>query len=375
MLIRAILLLACWIVAIHAVTLCLRYQWPGVLIPAYLLWRRRRFRRGGYAYGTARMANLAELCRRHMFSGRGLLIGRAGWCDKPTKGQAIRALLSPRIRSDLAVRLFLAAFISPALAANRLLHINDFVHVAAFAASGRGKGVSIIIPNLLTYPDACVVTDPKGENYAITAEARKRMGHKVFRLNPFNLGNFGSDSWNPLDCLQPDSPELADQCLDVANMLIERSGTEPDPHWNSSAEMVIASVLFFICACEQNPANRTLQLLRDIVSSPDAFKRTIEVMRQTGGIMTRKGDLLSWLKDKELASVMSTVQRQTAWLDSPSVAANLGQSSFDPRILRSGRASLYLILPHDRLVTLAPLMRLWIGSLLRILTRESVHAG
>ncbi len=37
--------------------------------------------------------------------------------------------------------------------------------------------------------------------------------------------------------------------------------------------------------------------------------------------------------------------------------------------LRDGRVTIYLCLPHDKLETMAPLMRLWIGMFLRVITR------
>jgi type IV secretion system protein VirD4 len=56
--------------------------------------------------------------------------------------------------------------------------------------------------------------------------------------------------------------------------------------------------------------------------------------------------------------------------DAPPVQRCLATSSFDPRVLRSGRASLYLCLPHSKVQTLAPLMRLWVGTLLRVLSSD-----
>ena len=37
--------------------------------------------------------------------------------------------------------------------------------------------------------------------------------------------------------------------------------------------------------------------------------------------------------------------------------------------LRTGRATIYLCLPHDKLDTMAPIMRMWIGIILQTITR------
>jgi type IV secretion system protein VirD4 len=371
---RLTLIFACWVVAFNSARLGRAYYPLVFLTAAFLAWRGLRTWRGGWAHGTARVATLWEMMRAGMLTGSGLVIGRAGLAARPGRLEAVRALLSPRVPSAIAARIFLAAFVSPRFLSRRMIRIRDYTHLGVFAPSGKGKGVSIIIPTLLSHPGACVVTDPKGENYKITAEARRRMGQTVIRIDPFKLCGDGADAFNPLDCIGQDDPDLPDQCLDVANMLVMRTGKEQDPHWNDKAELSFAAFLTFICACEQDPGRRNLLLLRELVTSPKSYAGAISVMQQSGGVLTRKGDALSWLKDKELSSVMSTIQRHSEWLDSPAVEACLQRSSFDPRILRSGNATLYLILPSDRLVTLAPLMRLWLGSLLRILSREATHA-
>jgi type IV secretion system protein VirD4 len=54
----------------------------------------------------------------------------------------------------------------------RLIGWNDDRHVMTIAGSRAGKGVSLIIPNLLFYKGSAVVIDPKGENARITAGRR-----------------------------------------------------------------------------------------------------------------------------------------------------------------------------------------------------------
>ena len=65
-----------------------------------------------------------------------------------------------------------------------------------------------------------------------------------------------------------------------------------------------------------------------------------------------------------MSSILSTFTRQTAFLDSPVVARNVASSSFDPMELKTGNADLYLILPHDMLVSHSRLMRMWITTVM-----------
>ena len=54
----------------------------------------------------------------------------------------------------------------------RLIGWNDNRHVMTIAGSRAGKGVSLIVPNLLLYEGSALVIDPKGENASITAGRR-----------------------------------------------------------------------------------------------------------------------------------------------------------------------------------------------------------
>ncbi|WP_020467767.1 type IV secretory system conjugative DNA transfer family protein, partial [Singulisphaera acidiphila] len=145
---------------------------------------------------------------------------------------------------------------------------------------------------------------------------------------------------------------------------------EHDPHWNDSAELVLCAFIAFVCGCEADPAKRTLSVVRGIVSSPDSFKRAVATMQKVEHPEIRRfGTLLEWFKDKELNSVLTSVNRHTQFMDSPAISAVLNGTNFDPRELRGGNRSLYLILPADRISTLAPLMRLWVGMTIRLLAR------
>src|SRR5215469_12418410 len=87
----------------------------------------------------------------------------------------------------------------------RLIGWNDDRHVMTIAGSRAGKGVSLIIPNLLFYEGSAVVIDPKGENARITAGRRGKgvaegrgLGQDVYVLDPFGVSGSVSASFNPL---------------------------------------------------------------------------------------------------------------------------------------------------------------------------------
>lgn len=372
--IRLLLILALAILLIDLVAIGLHFPAFGVIALVGLTYRmtRKRWRLSG-AYGTARMSGLLDLLFGGLLSDKGLILGRVSHATRPSKWQALRCLMSPNVSSEAAIRLCCSAFFGSRRAAGDFIRVSDYVHLATFAPAGAGKSTGVLVPNLLSNDRNCVVIDPKGELYKLTHKHRKKQfGHTIVRLDPARLYGPGGDSFNYFDWIDPKRADFSEVCRDLANMLVIRSGKETDPHWTESAENVICAFIAYVCALEGNPAARNMRGVRAQVASRDNYAQAIEVMQQqTGfhGVLEEMGHSLKWHVDRELGSVMSNVQRFTNIFGAPLVADCTGSSSFDPMELRTGRMTVYLITPPDKMAAWAGLQRLWLGSLLRIITR------
>ena len=68
----------------------------------------------------------------------------------------------------------------------RLLVLPGQTGVALAAHPGSGKNVGVVTPNLLTWRGSVVCTDPKVENYTITAGFRRAMGQQVYLFHPLS---------------------------------------------------------------------------------------------------------------------------------------------------------------------------------------------
>lgn len=378
---RAALMAACLCFLYAAVVLCLWF-WPlAVLGLVAACWYGRRWRGTGYAYGTARLADLDDLHAADLLGDEGLILARAGHALPPSRLRAARKLFTaPLSRSDVACRLFLAAFGHRRWGGDSLIRLRRFHHLATFAPPGAGKGVGVVIPNLLTYPGSCVVIDPKGENYRLTAAHRRRaFGHQVVRIDPFDVvrrhpGGRGApppDSFNPFDLIPRSSPDFIDRAAELANALVIRNPEEREPHWSDSAEMYLTAFIAFVLA-QAPPRERNLQTVRELLANPEAVEGAINLMRQSGAgnrMLRRRAGQLTYFIERERGSVLTSVGRHTSFLDSESIAATTERSSFDPGRLLSGRMTVYVCLPEDQLQTQAGFLRLVLASLLRCVTR------
>ena len=74
--------------------------------------------------------------------------------------------------------------------------VGDDRHVLTVAGSRAGKGVSLMIPNLLLYQGSVLAIDPKGELAAITLRARAAQGQRCYALDPMGVSGHTS-CFNP----------------------------------------------------------------------------------------------------------------------------------------------------------------------------------
>ena len=138
-------------------------------------------------------------------------------------------------------------------------------HVLLFGPNGTGKGTRFLIPNLLTIKDrSIVVIDPKGELAAVTADYRRTIGDVVM-LNPFGVLGLGSEGFNPLAALDPQSPYFYDDAAALGEALIKVESK--DPHWSESAQGLIVALIMWEKLQRGDKAN--LENVREMLTEPD----------------------------------------------------------------------------------------------------------
>jgi type IV secretion system protein VirD4 len=330
------------------------------------------------AFGTARWADANDLRAAGMLSAsRGPILGRVMDGRKPSLRQATRNLFDCKVPSKDACEQFLASvrFGEKAKLNPVLVRMPKAVHTAVFAPTGVGKGVSCVVPFLLTTDESAVVVDFKGENYRLTAERRQAFGHRIVALDPFRMVSQTPDTFNPLEFIDRESPTAIDECRDLAEALVIRTGHEHERHWSDSAEGWISALTALVVQYGESN-DRSLQTVRTLLSSPDKLELAIKLMCASDawqGMLARMGNDLTRFKDKELGSVLTTTQRFCRFLDTLAIADNTKTSSFDPADLLGGKMTVYLILPPEHMRAQSPLLRMWVGSLFRAVIRGDLQ--
>ncbi len=173
------------------------------------------------------------------------------------------------------------------------------------------------------------------------------MGQKCFVLDPFGETGVPTAAHNPFAELGSSKREhIAADAAQLADALI--IGNPKDPHWTDSAKNLIRGIVLHLLGT--NPKAATLREVRRLLNAtPAELDRLFTAMVDSAafdGIVANIGASFLGKREsggRELQGILSTAQEQTAPLDD--VVRVTERSDFRLSDLRSGKLSLYLVLP------------------------------
>lgn len=274
----------------------------------------------------------------------------------------------------------------------QLLRDNGDGHVAVIAATGTGKGRSVLIPTLLDDPSPAVVTDPKGEAALVTARWRQQQyGHAISVLDPFEvlpdhffrrLG-IQRHTINPLQLSLTTDEDFADDAMGFAEICADlpKHGNF-DPFWPRSGQGLLATA----CGLVTVRARLTGKPQDDDASPGGVFNELMAgdpdyrwaVFLDTYGA---HAEMPTWIRmgmeshlsheEKVRASIRSEtvsmvriygtarMQRATARTTAPIAALRDG-----------GPVTVYAVLPPERLVSHGAYLRAALNAILVQMTRR-----
>jgi type IV secretion system protein VirD4 len=127
-------------------------------------------------------------------------------------------------------------------------------------------------------------------------------------------------------------------------------------------------------AGEADPKLRTLARLRELVTlPPDRFYDLLQAMQGNDaahGLIARAANRHLAKSEREAAGVLSSAQRHTHFLDSPRMTAVMARSAFSFADLKRESATVFLVLPPERLEAYARWLRLMIAQALTTIARS-----
>lgn len=255
-------------------------------------------------------------------------------------------------------------------------------HLITIAPTGSGKGVSCAIPALLTWQGPAIVFDPRGENYAVTAERRRAMGHVVHRLDPFSVAGPGGDSLNPMDLIDPHADDFEDNAAVVASLCMQGGSLgRSDPYWDERGVTLVVKLItrLFEVMESRLPTLRDVQEGLKGLPIHDSPLSGVSPNGDTNPAAQKSKAFLlksilnpsEFASDRTLAGIISTASSHMGFLRSPAVHASLTDSTIVLDDITAGAMqTIYIIIPPDKLVSHNKLVRLWLGVMLAAVAKR-----
>ena len=216
-----------------------------------------------------------------------------------------------------------------------------------------GKGVGVVQPNMLSWPDSVVLLDVRKESYRITSGFRATFTD-VHLFNPVDP-ELRTMQWNPLDYVSDDPMLRVNDLQKIGNML-SPDPADGDPFWPASCRTLFLGIALYVFETPGTP--RTFgEIVRQIMfgegeSVGEHWKNLIEQRDTSPNPLSSacKAALYDFIftSGNTQSSIRKTfTAKLELWLN-PLIDAATSSSSVDLRNLRKQKISIYLgIAPSD----------------------------
>lgn len=258
---------------------------------------------------------------------------------------------------------------------SRYLMFGGQQHAIISAPTRSGKGVGIVIPNLLNWPESVVVLDIKQENWDITSGYRQKHGQECFLFNPA-AADYRTHRYNPLAYINADPNFRIDDVQKIANMLFpDVQGT--DVIWTATPRGLFLGIVLYLAETPELPVTLG-QVVRETLKDGDGsqyFARLINDRVAAGNPLSNAcvralNSYISISAENTRAGIMTSFRsRLELWMN-PLVDAATSANDFDLRDIRKKRMSVYLGVTPDNLERMTPLLNLFFQQLIDLNTRE-----
>lgn len=249
--------------------------------------------------------------------------------------------------------------------------LRDYPHVMLAAPTGSGKGVGVVIPNLLNYNHSVIVLDIKQENWTLTAGFRKQCGHEVYLFDPASSSR-RTHRWNPLAYVRDDPGLRVDDVQKIGNIIFpDVPGT--DPIWTASCRSLFLGLVLYVFETEGK--TRTLgQVAREAFGDENALSAALAARYEEGRPLSPacESALADYLNTAETTrtSIRKTFTSRFELFLNPIIDAATSANDFDLQALRKRRMSVYIGITPDNLSRMAPILNLFFQQVVDLNTRE-----
>ncbi len=329
---------------------------PALLIALAFLTNRPK----GDLHGKARFAGERDIKTAGLRSNKGLIAGFTGPLPSRHYGKPVDKMGRP-VEDGYSTK------VAPTghLTSRNLLTYGGPEHMFLYAPTRSGKGVGVVVPNLLNWPGSAVILDIKKENWTMTAGFRKSGGQEVYLFDPLEPEG-KTHRWNPLSTVRRSGDFQIEDLQRLADLFIPVHSK--DPFFDRAAQTAFVGVGGYLAETPDLPFTlgeifRQLTLTGNVVKT---FKERIKKRKDDGQPLSWQTEaaLTDFISKSEntFESVKSTITANLGLFANPMLDRATSASDFDFAELRKRRMSIYVGITPNNLGRLGPLLNLFFQS-------------
>jgi type IV secretion system protein VirD4 len=256
----------------------------------------------------------------------------------------------------------------------KLLRLPGQQFVILAAPTRSGKGVGVVIPNLLDYRESAVVLDIKQENFDLTSGWRKSIGHKIYLFNPF-AEDRRTHRWNPMTYVSTDAAFRVSDLQSIAAMLYP-DGDDKDKFWVSQARNAFLAFALYLFEQRESDATAEKPTLGAVLrlSSGDGgelkpyLQKLAEKPFLSPHARTAFAGLLSQA-DVTFASIIGSFREPLNPFLNPVLDAATSADDFDLRDVRRQHMTIYVGIQPNKLAESRLIVNLFFSQLINVNTK------
>jgi len=272
--------------------------------------------------------------------------------------------------------------------------------VALGAPTRSGKGVGIVIPNLLHWEESAVVQDIKQECFDYTSKYRKeKLGNEIYLFNPFSLRTHRYNPFTYIDMLDKENADS--QLMDLANIIYPLGSDDTSKFFSQQAQNLFIGLCYLYKDLALSKKGKTwcetwnvklefnfygiLQLSKgfnlDYIGENDEKEKLVSGFEDTFNYL-RENDFLSEPTIRRISTytqidsantksgVMSSFNAPLSAFEGETLRLATQTSDFDLRELRKKKITIYIGITPDQLANAQFILNIFWSQLILLNTKE-----
>ena len=255
---------------------------------------------------------------------------------------------------------------------NQYISSDNDSHTIVAARTRTGKGVGLIIPNLLLWNGSVVCLDIKHENFNLTGQYRsEHSSGRVYKWDPL-ADDMRSHGFNPLDQISKDPMNRITDIRMIAGILMPIEGR--DIFWITEARSLFVGLALYVLDQPDEIMPSTIGSIYRLLSAEaelgDICRLVVKKHPELNQAIVATMNRFANKAAKERSGVKSQLDSALEpWKDAKIDAAT-SKSSFQLKELRKNKMSIYICVKPGQINQLSGIIRIFFEFLINNITMD-----